>query len=270
MSRVCSICVHPKRLEIDKALAQGKTMSGIGREYGVAEQSLSYHRDKHLSRQLMQAVKKKSAMEGINILGDIEDLIERTKRILDTAENKKQYGLALAAIREARGSYELLCKIAVVMHETKKEELEAERSEAEYQTKQEFNDWVAEEIEVLNAPEKSMYLKLLTKLVSRNTDTIIPTTPTDKQCITIVRDLINVNYEFGDLDNSSLLDVNNKDDKIYNSEGKTQLRRTKPPLSKDKDALRTDNQDIITPKHIEPEELTFTKFSDGPFNTMKK
>ncbi len=127
MTQVCRTCNHTNRLDIDRALVSGKSKASVAREFGVSVDSLSYHAEHHLSRQLVQAYEKKEALEGLNLLSEIEDLLQRTKRILTEAEKKKKYNLALRAIREARGVYELLSKIAFALHQARLTELELER-----------------------------------------------------------------------------------------------------------------------------------------------
>lgn len=127
MAQSCTICNHTKRLQIDRELATAKNVSEISRKYDVDYGALTNHRDNHLSRQLVNAMQKKEALEGMTILSDIEHLIGRTKNILDVAETKKQYGLALGAIREVRESYKLLSQIAFSLHAARQQELEMER-----------------------------------------------------------------------------------------------------------------------------------------------
>jgi hypothetical protein len=48
MPRICAVCAHPKRFEIDERLVtQRVNVSGIAREFGVARKSMENHRDRH-------------------------------------------------------------------------------------------------------------------------------------------------------------------------------------------------------------------------------
>jgi hypothetical protein len=50
MPRICKVCVHPKRTEIDERLAfQVVNVSALAREYGVPRKSIERHRDLHLA-----------------------------------------------------------------------------------------------------------------------------------------------------------------------------------------------------------------------------
>lgn len=167
MAQACIICNHSSRLEIDRALVAGKSLAGINREFGVSMNSLANHRDRHLSRQMIQAWEKKELMEGMNILGELEGLITRTKRILDEAERTKKYNTALSAIREARGSYELMSKIVYSMHQAKITELELERTK-EQAGQQNDEAEVAEGLKILTMDELKVFNKLIQKVHTQN------------------------------------------------------------------------------------------------------
>lgn len=167
--RACQICSHPNRLLIDRALAQGKTMASVSREYGISEAAVANHRDNHLSRQLVQSVRKKEAIESSHLLDDIEELIQRTKNILTMAEKKKKFGLALSAIREVRGSYELLCRIAVMMHEAKREDSGLQQIEDAEQARED----IQRKVKILTTPELDMLLQLNIKMETQTKSMIV-------------------------------------------------------------------------------------------------
>jgi len=49
MSRICNVCMHPQRFEIDKRLAfQIVNVSALAREYEVGRKSIENHRNRHL------------------------------------------------------------------------------------------------------------------------------------------------------------------------------------------------------------------------------
>ena len=70
-------CSHPRRLEIDRELVQGKSPSKIARNYGVNSQAVWRHAHNHLSRQLVQAYDKKELAESMDLLSRIEDILSR-------------------------------------------------------------------------------------------------------------------------------------------------------------------------------------------------
>jgi hypothetical protein len=109
------------------------------------------------------------SLESMNILSEVEGLITRTKTILDTVEGKKQYGLALSAIREVRGSYELLSKIAFSLHSARLQEIELERMKSGTD-QEEQNREFAERIKVLSDDEMTVLMLIQRKVRMQNKD----------------------------------------------------------------------------------------------------
>ena len=162
MTMVCQVCTHNKRLIIDRELVAGGNQSAIARNYNISLDSVHRHAKEHISRQLATAFAKKEALENLDLLGEIEDLLARTKNILTEAENKKKYTLALAAIKEARGIYELLCKVAYALHATRQAELELEQAQTEAEH---FRPLSSEELTVFSDEELKLAASMGTKIL---------------------------------------------------------------------------------------------------------
>lgn len=111
MGRPCSVCTHPKRLEIDRALVAGEPLRAIARRFGVSKDALRRHRE-HLPTYLARATEAREAAQAGDLLAQIQDLRDRALRILDKAESSRDLRVSLQAIREARQCVELLAKLA--------------------------------------------------------------------------------------------------------------------------------------------------------------
>jgi hypothetical protein len=146
-------------------LVQGKAKARVARQYGVSEDSLSHHEKNHLSHQLRTAYEKRAAIEGLDMLAEIEELIRRTKRILDTAETEGKLNTALHAIGQARGSYELLSKIAFSLHQARLAELELEREKAGANEKAATVEY-QESLSILDDWELELFEQLIDKIHS--------------------------------------------------------------------------------------------------------
>ncbi|MDD4274269.1 MAG: hypothetical protein PHG14_11145 [Desulfobacter postgatei] len=170
MANICVCCNHPKRLQIDRDIIQGVSNSVIAKKYGLANPDLvGRHAKSHLSKQLVTAWHQKDLDESRDLLGEIDKLVERTKTILDKAEKQNQLKTALAGIRELRGSYELMSRIAFSLHQAKEKDIELARIESgehEYQQEQDFK----EKLKVLSMPELSLFNALLDKIESQDAD----------------------------------------------------------------------------------------------------
>ena len=117
MAQVCKVCAHRNTEEIEQLIVQGVPHTTIGKRFGVHFQSVRYHAEHHLPETLVQAVAESEANHAEGILSGINDLLKRTKRIMDDAEEKGYGRLELEAINSAKGTYELLSKIAVKLAE---------------------------------------------------------------------------------------------------------------------------------------------------------
>jgi hypothetical protein len=125
MARPCSVCTHPKRDEIDSALLIGESLRNIAKQFSVGSTAVFRHKD-HVSKTLVKAAEADAEIReitrGEDLLQQVRDLNQRTLRILRDAETTGDSRTALAAVREARGNAELLCKMLVAMDMAKPEE----------------------------------------------------------------------------------------------------------------------------------------------------
>ena len=111
MPRSCTVCEHPKRAVIDRALVGDASNRSVASLYDVSEAAVRRHKSNHLPAKLVMAEKASEVAEAHNLLDQVQDLQQSTLDILAEAEQSKQYRTALSAIREARGNLELLAKL---------------------------------------------------------------------------------------------------------------------------------------------------------------
>jgi hypothetical protein len=109
--RTCTICEHPEREAIDRALVGETSNLSVSALYGVSESAIRRHKANHLPAKLVMAEKAAEVVQADNLLEQVRDLQQSTLNILAGAEQAKQYRTALGAIREARGNLELLAKL---------------------------------------------------------------------------------------------------------------------------------------------------------------
>jgi hypothetical protein len=109
MPRVCTICGHPKRNEIDQALVASGPLRRIADQYLVSKTSLIRHKV-HVSKIIGDARKAREIERGENLVEQAHSLHARALGILERAEAVGHLETALRAIREVRGILELLGK----------------------------------------------------------------------------------------------------------------------------------------------------------------
>lgn len=122
MARHCSVCVHPKRDDVNRRLLKagetGESLASIGDAYGLSSSAIDRHKANHLK---VSAGLVSEAKNALTIVGYASDLHARATRVLDRAEqalagadaDSRSVQAAAASLREVRGSIELLAKLVV-------------------------------------------------------------------------------------------------------------------------------------------------------------
>jgi hypothetical protein len=123
MGQSCKICNDSRRISLDREICEGKNIKNLAKSYNVPYHSLYYHAQNHIHRQLATAMQSKELTESFDLLHKIDKILSRTEKIFQRNFNQGKDGLALKALRESRGTLELLAKISVFMHEARATEL---------------------------------------------------------------------------------------------------------------------------------------------------
>jgi hypothetical protein len=163
MAMVCTICNHPKRIDLDRLLVQGQSYQKIANEFGVDAQALRRHKEGHLSRQLTQAYERKGLAESMDLLGHIDKIIARAEKIFSRNYEKNTYlgdDVALKALTQQRSTIELLAKISAYLHEARLLELQNNQQHFESEAKVEYQ----QKLKLLTTPELKVYLYLVQKM----------------------------------------------------------------------------------------------------------
>ncbi len=108
--RRCTICTHPQREEIDRALASGQPFRTIAVRYGVSATSLKRHRA-HVQDAIQQAIEAKVVSVGASVLDRIRELNREARSLLEEARSKGRYAAAVQAIGAATRLLELEAKL---------------------------------------------------------------------------------------------------------------------------------------------------------------
>jgi hemoglobin-like flavoprotein len=109
--RTCTVCSHPKRSAIEKALVAGEPFRDIARRVAVSKDALARHRAEHLPPRLAKATEAKEVTSANNLLEQIRTLLTKALGYQDQAEKAKDLRTALLANREARANLELLAEL---------------------------------------------------------------------------------------------------------------------------------------------------------------
>lgn len=115
MPRVCSICTHPQRVAIDRALTE---MSGSNRriasQYDVSERAIRDHKANHLKVRMLKAVERREDADirtAIDVVGQLRAINGAALSVLKSARDANDGDLALKAIDRIQRQIELQAKL---------------------------------------------------------------------------------------------------------------------------------------------------------------
>jgi hypothetical protein len=118
MPRTCSVCVHPERALIDQALIAGQTNRFIAVQFSLSATAVQRHKDNHMPASMALASQAAEVARGDSLLDQVRCLQARALGILEKAEQANDLRMALMAIREARGTLELLARLQGELQDT--------------------------------------------------------------------------------------------------------------------------------------------------------
>src|ERR687883_263908 len=103
MPRTCTICAHPERAAIDKALVDGQPYRDIAGHYGTSKTALQRHKEDHLRDLLAQARARQAAHEAALGAAVQEQEAAKMEQAIDIVKQLKAINAASVAIlHEAR------------------------------------------------------------------------------------------------------------------------------------------------------------------------
>jgi hypothetical protein len=100
MGRPCSVCSHPHRDEIDRALLGGAANRRVAARYGLSKDAVRRHTEAHLSPALAQAAAVERAERGRSLAGYVAELDAEARRLAELLERNGDARGAVAALRE--------------------------------------------------------------------------------------------------------------------------------------------------------------------------
>jgi hypothetical protein len=103
MPRTCTICTHPERAAIDKALVDGQAYRDIAGHYGTSKTALQRHKEDHLRDLLAAARQRQAAHEAALGTAVQEQEAARVEQAIDIVKQLKAINAAsLQILHEAR------------------------------------------------------------------------------------------------------------------------------------------------------------------------
>ena len=110
--KTCSICHHPKKDEIEKALLISKrSYRDISGRFNVSKLALQRHQEKHVPSHLIKAEQAAEICRADGLLNKLVILKNDAERITEKAEINDDLKTALSGIREQSRIIEILSKM---------------------------------------------------------------------------------------------------------------------------------------------------------------
>lgn len=108
----CSICIHPKRNEIDEALLLStKPLRTIADQFQVSKSSLLRHKSDHIPKTMAETKRAGEICRADRLLDKLINLKCDAERITEKAESGNDLKVALSGIREQSRIIEILAKM---------------------------------------------------------------------------------------------------------------------------------------------------------------
>jgi hypothetical protein len=114
MPRVCTVCSHPNREEIDRMLAFGRPARRVATENSLHNSAVQNHKTHHLTTRLAAVAQERHASAG-SLLDDVLSLHAHALEILKAARDADNHSQALKAIQQATNVLELIARIRGVV-----------------------------------------------------------------------------------------------------------------------------------------------------------
>jgi hypothetical protein len=97
MPRTCTVCTHPERQTIDKALAAGETHRDLVAEYRVSKDALSRHNATHVPPAVAKAQQAEDVQQALDVLSQLKAINGTCLQILSDARRAGDTSTALKA-----------------------------------------------------------------------------------------------------------------------------------------------------------------------------
>ena len=113
VARTCTICSHPKLVNIDRQLLRGDMLNGIAHRFHVSPDAVGRHR-RHMRTAMLKAqaaCEKQDLVYGQTLIDEVKLIKADAERLQLEAEGRRDIRAALQAIRERVGIVELQAKL---------------------------------------------------------------------------------------------------------------------------------------------------------------
>jgi hypothetical protein len=115
IAQLCSICSHPRRQDIEKAIVAGESNRRVASQFDLSEAAVRRHKKGgHLPGKLVKAAAAKERRDAQELLDLMDDLLTEAKGVVKDAKKSKDPRTLLLGIREGRETASRLLELTLV------------------------------------------------------------------------------------------------------------------------------------------------------------
>lgn len=111
MARVCTICSHGKRSEIEAAFVAGGSYRHIASQFDVGYKSVERHSLEHIAQTIKASQSASEEAQAIDVVKQLKEVNDVTIAIMKESRADKKNGTALFAIDRIQKQLELQAKL---------------------------------------------------------------------------------------------------------------------------------------------------------------
>lgn len=111
MPQQCSICIHPDRAEIDKALVAGEPLRDIAGRCPVSRSALHRHKQDHLPGHLVKAAEEEDLAQAIDVVRQLKAINAACLEILQKSRADGKHAISLRAVDRIHKQIELQARL---------------------------------------------------------------------------------------------------------------------------------------------------------------
>jgi hypothetical protein len=111
MPRVCTICTHQQRSDIEAALVGGGTFRNIAKRFSVSATALFRHRKEHLPGQLVEAQKQEDLGKALDVVRQLKAINAACLEVLQSSRKAGKDALSLRAVDRIHRQIELQARL---------------------------------------------------------------------------------------------------------------------------------------------------------------
>jgi len=111
MTRICTICSHANRAEIESAVVAGTPYRSIALQYNTSHTSIQRHIAEHIQESISHSQEAVEEARGLDVVKQLKAINTITLSILKNARDNKKDSMALYAIDRVMKQLELQARL---------------------------------------------------------------------------------------------------------------------------------------------------------------